>query len=132
MKQVMETFFGTFLLMFLIVSCFGCLMAAINARNADKYKTEYIMQLEDSDFATGVAKKIFEDAAEHEYRITMQVYKDLGGTMTITPELTDYTQFQTEVGDTTGTYMIRLTLTFDYSFPLMDVFTAHTLLGYAK
>lgn len=132
MKQLFETFMGMFFLFFLIVCSMACLSAAVDARNADKYKTEYIAQMENSDFAQGVVEKVFADAEEHGYKISLRFYKDLGGAMSTSPEVKNASQFRSQIGDTTGTYMVKLTLTFDYSFGLMKSFTSHTLLGYAK
>lgn len=132
MKQLFETFLGTFFLFLLIVCSMTCILAAVDARNADKYKSEYITQLEDSDFASGVVEKVFEDAAEQGYQVSLQFYKDVGGAMTVCPEVKNATEFHNQVGDTTGTYMVKLTLRFSYTFPMMDAITNHTLLGYAK
>lgn len=132
MKQIFETFLGTFFLFLLIVCSVSCVSAAVDARNADKYKTEYIAQLENSDFARGVVDKVFEDAAEQKYKLSMVFYKDLGGAMSTSPEVTSAEEFHNEVGDTTGTYMVKLKLKFAYSFPMLDALTVHTLLGYAK
>lgn len=132
MKQIFETFLGMFFLFLLIVCSMTCLSAAVDARNADKYKTEYIAQMENSDYAQGVVEKVFEDAADQDYEIKMMFYKDVNGAMSTSPEVSTIEEFHNLVGDTTGTYMVRLELTFPYLFPMLEATTHHTLLGYAR
>ena len=132
MKQLFETFLGMFFLFLLIVCSMTCISAGVDARNADKYKTEYIAQMENSNYAQHVVEKIFEDAEEQEYEIKMLFYKDVNGTMSTSPEVSSIEEFQTQVGDTTGVYMVRLELTFPYMFPMLEATTHHTLLGYAR
>lgn len=132
MKQLFETFLGMFFLFLLIVCSMTCISAGVDARNADKYKTEYIAQMENSDYAQGVIEKVFEDAAEQDYELKMVFYKDVNGTMSTTPEVSTIEEFHNLVGDTTGVYMVRLQLTFPYLFPMLEATTHHTLLGYAR
>lgn len=129
MKEIFESILGTFLLMLLMVGGMTCISASVDARHADLAKTEYVTRIEDSNFSKDVLQSVFASADEEGYDIEMTIYKDNeDGTRTVSSDITSVDG----IGDVNGTYMVRLELSFDYSFPFMNAVTRHTLLGYAK
>lgn len=129
MKELFESILGTFLLLLLMVGGMTCISASVDARHADLAKTEYVTRIEDSNFSKDVLQSVFASADEEGYDIEMTVYKDNeDGSRTVTSDI----ESSDDIGDVTGAYMVRLELSFDYSFPFMNAVTKHTLLGYAK
>lgn len=129
MKEIFESILGMFLLMLLMVGGMTCISASVDARHADLAKTEYVTRIEDSNFSKDVLQSVFTSADEEGYDIEMTIYKDNeDGTRTVSSDIVS----ADGIGDVNGTYMVRLELSFDYSFPFMNAVTRHTLLGYAK
>ncbi|MDO4595498.1 MAG: hypothetical protein Q4B30_00765 [Coriobacteriaceae bacterium] len=129
MKELFESILGTFLLLLLMVGGLTCVTASVDAMNADKAKTEYVTRIEDSNFSKVVLQQTFDSADEAGYDVKMTVYRDKeDGSREVVKNIED----KSGLGDVDGTYMVRLELTFDYSFPFMNALSKHTLLGYAK
>lgn len=129
MKSVIQTYLGTFFLFLLIGCSVMNLTAAMNARMADLHKTQYIREMEDSDFAEHTIRKVFEDAKKHKYKIVMQLYQETDGKAFVSERIQTAEDIPAPQGKT---YMVRMELTFPYSFPMLNTVIDHTLLGYAK
>lgn len=127
MKETFESLLGMFFLLLLMTVSMSCVAAGIDAYHADSVKTQYVQNIEDSHFSTDVLRQVFDSADEEGYDVDMTLYKDVDGENRVAVVCD-----KGELGDTNGTYMVRLTLDFDYSFPLMGSVTKHTLLAYAK
>ena len=127
MKETFESLLGMFFLLLLMTVSMSCVAAGIDAYHADSVKTRYVQNIEDSHFSTDVLRQVFDSADKEGYDVDMTLYKDVDGENRVA-----VVRDKGELGDTNGTYMVRLTLDFDYSFPLMGSVTKHTLLAYAK
>lgn len=132
MKTIIQTYLGTFFLFLLIGCSVTSLTAAMNARVADLHKTQYIREMEDSDFAEHTLRNVFEDAEKHGYQVVLQLYQETNG-LTGESFVSDRIHKAEELPSPKGkTYMVRMELTFPYSFPFLNTVIDHTLLGYAK
>lgn len=129
MKTIMQTYLGVFFLFLLMGCSMMSLTAAMNARMADLYKTKYVRELEDSDFADYTMRKVFEDAEDRDYKLVMQLYQETDGKVFVSERIRNTSEIPAPQGKT---YMVRLELTFPYSFPMLNTVIDHTLLGYAK
>lgn len=129
MKTIIQTYLGTFFLFLLIGCSVTSLTAAMNARMADLHKTQYIRELEDSDFAEPTIRKVFEDAKKQGYQVVLQLYQETDGNAFVSDRIRNAEDLPAPRGKT---YMIRMELTFPYSFPFLNLVIDHTLLGYAK
>lgn len=128
MKEALESLLGMFFLAMMTTCSLACIAASIDARNADANKSAYIAEIEESNFASHVIEAVFVDAEEQGYILKMKLYScNSNGSSTVT-EVTSADQ----VGTTGDVYMIRLQLTFDYSFKFLNSVVTHTLLGYAR
>lgn len=127
MKSMFETFLGVFFLVLAMVTGMSCISGAIDVRHADEAKVTYIQNIEDSNFSSRVMQQCFDSADKEGYKIDFVVYSDADGTNTVRN-----VHSKSEVGDISNAYLVRMTLDFNYSMPLMGIAAPHTLLGYAK
>lgn len=131
MKEIFEAWLGVFFLALLMVTGLSILSAGIDARNADAAKTGYIAEIENSNFAPSVIAGVLDDAKTGGYDISLDLYhspeRSASGDL-VTRDVTTPEQ----VGDTSDVYMARVQLGFDYTFPMLDAVTPHTLIGYAR
>ncbi len=134
MKEIFETWLGIFFLTILMVAGLSVVTAGIDARNADAAKTAYTAEIEESNFSAGVIGAVINEANADGYNVELDLYHSnpaggaTAGDRTVTRNVTEDQQ----IGDTSDVYMARLQLTFDYSFPMLNAVTEHTLFGYAR
>lgn len=134
MKEIFETWLGIFFLTILMVAGLSVVTAGIDARNADAAKTAYIAEIEESNFSAGVIGAVINEANADGYNVELDLYHSnpargaTAGDRTVTRNVTEDQQ----IGDTSDVYMARLQVTFDYSFPMLNTVTEHTLFGYAR
>lgn len=128
MKEVFESLIGMFFLIILCTASLSCIAASIDARNADANKSAYIAEIEESNFAGQVIESVFTSANNESYDVSMKLYhKHSDGSNTTTTATS-----ADEVGNTSDVYMVKMQLTFDYSFPFLNSVVSHTLIGYAR
>lgn len=129
MKEIFEVWLGVFFLALLMVGGVSIIGAGIDARNADATKTSYIAEIENSNFSPSVLTGVLADAADQDYEVSLDVYnRDDAGVQTVTKNVTS----ASGLPDTSETYMVRVSLKFDYSFALFDAVAKSTLVGYAR
>lgn len=129
MKEIFEVWLGIFFLALLMVGGMSIISAGIEARNADATKTNYIAELEDSNFSASVMSALLTDAQNNDYELSLDLYhQDINGVRTTTTGVRN----SGSVPDTSNVYMAKVNLSFDYSFSLLNIVTAHELIGYAR
>lgn len=146
MKEIIEAFVGLFFFMLLTTTSLSVITTSIDAKNADEIKSGYVTEMENSNFSAPVIQKIFAEAESEGYVVDMKVYHNQVGTSNLVTEVNaqkwdvaankyvyrSASELATLIGNTSDVYMVRIQVTFDYSFPLLDVVTPHTIIGYAR
>ena len=79
MSQVIKTFLGVFLILFLTVTAAGVLGAFYQMLHAQNLHAKMIDELENSDYAPVVMEACFEAAEEAGYDLQLSIYADTGG-----------------------------------------------------
>lgn len=64
MSQIMKTFLGVFLIMFMVVTSSGVLSGFMTVVEAQNLHAQIINELEDSDYDSSVAQTCFENASK--------------------------------------------------------------------
>lgn len=129
MKEIFEVWLGVFFLALLMVGGMSIISAGIDARNADATKTNYVAEIQNSNFSASVIDGVMSDAAEDGYDVTIDLYRqDASGARSTTIGLTT----GWGVPDTSDVYMAKVNLSFDYAFSLLNVVSQQELVGYAR
>lgn len=141
MKEIIEAFVGLFFFMLLTTTSLSVITASIDAKNADEIKSGYVTEMENSNFSAPVIQRIFAEAETEGYTIEMKLYHNQVGTSNLVTNVNaknadgtykSSSVLVSEIGDTSDVYMVRLQVSFDYSFPLLNQVTPHTIIGYAR
>lgn len=129
MKEIFEVWLGVFFLALVMVGGISIIGAGIDARNADATKTAYIAEIESSNFSGPVLTAVLDDARTQGYEASLDIYsRNDAGVASITKGVTS----ASSIPDTSETYMVKVTLAFDYSFSLFNAVAKSTLIGYAR
>ena len=114
MSQVIKTFTGVFMVLFLMASATGVLGAFYQIMHAQNTHSHMIDEIENSDYARGVLETCFTIANEEEYRLQISLYSD-----------TEQTQICTDADalpEQTGMInMAEVSLYYDVEIPFFDV-----------
>ena len=65
MSQIMKTFLGVFLIMFMVVTSSGVLSGFMTVVEAQNLHAQIINELEDSDYDSSVAQTCFQNASKN-------------------------------------------------------------------
>ena len=113
MSQIMKSFLGLFLIMFMVVT----VLSAQNTHAA------IISELEDSDFYPSVVNECFKKAKDENTQLSIKLYLDDNSVKTISG-----------AGEIPGGKKIekaRVELKFFYQIPFFEIKEPHILSGYA-
>ena len=75
MSQIMKTFLGVFLIMFMVVTSSGVLSGFMTVVEAQNLHAQIINELEDSDYDSSVAQTCFENASKAGDTLELKLYK---------------------------------------------------------
>ena len=74
MSQIMKTFLGVFLIMFMVVTSSGVLSGFMTVVEAQNLHAQIINELEDSDYDSSVAQTCFENASKAGDTLELKLY----------------------------------------------------------
>lgn len=125
MSQILKSFMGIFLLLFLVMTSAGILSAFLQVLYAQDLHAQIITELEDSDYATVVIKENLMEAKEKGYQMEVILYDEEENYRKITRE----EELPKDCGDIA---FARVHLTFWFQIPFLKINQKHTLRGYAR
>ena len=84
MSQIMKTFLGVFLIMFMVVTSSGVLSGFMTVVEAQNLHAQIINELEDSDYDSSVAQTCFENASNAGDTLELKLYMTDNSIRTVT------------------------------------------------
>lgn len=111
MKGAVETMVGIVFMTFMAVLGTGYIIASLNTQSAQHYHAAVIAEIESADLADSVIQSCEEKALENGYK--------------------DLTIQKVEGNMGAGAYA-KVTLTYDYTIPLLNMLLEHEIVGYAR
>ncbi len=123
MSQIMKTFLGVFLIMFMAVTSSGVLSGFLTVVEAQNLHAQIINELEDSDFHSSVARRCFESAAEKNDVLLITFYMADNSTHTVASA--------SEIPVFSDVVKARVELKFNYKVAFFGINQEHVLSGYA-
>lgn len=84
MSQIMKTFLGVFLIMFMVVTSSGVLSGFMTVVEAQNLHAQVINELEDSDYDSSVAQTCFENASKAGDTLELKLYMTDNSIRTVT------------------------------------------------
>lgn len=125
MGQIIKTYLGIFMILFLMVTSIGILSAFVTIMNAQNLHSEIIHEIEDSDYAPSVISSCFDKAVSEGYEMNLVVPAKNGGEQVCT-----YGGMVEE--DVSTREWIRVDLKFYFTISFFGIKQKHVLSGYAR
>ena len=125
MSQVIKTFMGVFLVLFLVAASTGVLGAFYQIIHAQNTHAHMIDEIENSDYAMGVLENCFLIAEEEDYRLQISLYSDTQNTRVCLNSDSLPTQID-------AVNMAEVILFYDVEIPFFDVKIEQQMFGYAR
>lgn len=110
MKGAVETMIGMIMIAFMAVLSTAYITASLNTQRAQNYHSAVIAEVEAGDFSEIVIRGCKEKAEENGY-----------AGLEVEPLVT-----------ADGGKYAKVTLTYDYTIPMLDLFLKHEIVGYAR
>lgn len=123
MSQVFKSFMGVFFILILLLLGVGVISAQIDVSNALDYKSDIVVELENSNYNSNVINGCIQQAAENGYDLQIKTYAAGGASVVYTSP---------NASDTTDVVMAEVTLTYPYTIGFLNAVTEHTVRGYAR
>lgn len=125
MSQIMKTFLGVFLVLFLAVTSSGILSAYMMVADVQDLHATMVDEVENSNFYPPVLKTCFRQAEAANCKLKVTLYKDNYTEVVCTHE--------NEIPiDTSSVSNARLELTFPFQIGFFGISQEHTLCAYAR
>ena len=110
MKGAVETMMGMIMIAFMAVLSAAYIMASLNTQSAQNYHSAVVAEVEAGDFSEPVVQSCREKALENGYK---------------------YLSIEPMTSIDNGKYA-KVTLTYDYTVPVLNLFLEHQIVGYAS
>lgn len=125
MSQIMKTFMGIFLILFLMASSASVLGAFLQVLEAQDTHAMIVDELENSDYCLPVLQESFQKAENKGYDLDVILYRENHET---------YVCSQTEMlpQNTKDTQMAKVTLVFYFEIPFLSIHQSYAISGYAR
>lgn len=125
MSQVVKTFMGIFLILFMIVTSIGILTAYLQVMNAQDLQARIVDEIENSDYAAEVVKGCFDQSTRYGYSLQLTYYFENGGTVCVKAK-------DSVPSDVESIAMARVELSFPFQVGFLNINKAHTFTSYAR
>ena len=125
MSQIMKTFMGIFMLLFLMASSVGMLGAFLQVLHAQDIHATMIDEMENSDYCKDVLEECFSIAEKSGYELELILYGESQDGILC--------KGQTELPkETTNIVLAKVTLQFPFCIPFFQIEDNHKISGYAR
>ena len=125
MSQIMKTFMGIFLLLFLMASSAGMLEAFLQVLKAQDMHAMIVDELENSDYCLPVLQESFEKAQNYGYDLNIILYRENHETYVCTKK-------EELPQDTADAEMAKVNLTFPFEISFFGISQKYSINGYAR
>lgn len=125
MSQLLKSFMGIFLILFMIVTSLGILAAYFQVMNAQDLQARIVNEVENGDYAAPVVKNCFDYAAKNGYKLAVTYYYEDGGVV-------QATQKEAALSDVEMVEMARIDLSFPFRVAFFKIDKEHTFSSYAR
>lgn len=125
MSQIMKSYLGIFLIVFMVVCSVGILSAFVTVMDAQDLHARIISEIEDSDYSGNVIRENFEKAGEAGYQLSVTLFYENG----------DKAECHSgeEVPSGGGKVrQARIDLAFPFQVAFFGINHMHSLSGYAR
>ena len=122
MSQIMKTFLGVFLIMFMVVTSSGVLSGFMTVVEAQNLHAQIINELEDSDYDSSVAQTCFENASKAGDILELKLYMTDNSIRTVTDA--------SQIASSDEIEKARVELKFTYAVAFFGIEQEHVLSGY--
>lgn len=123
MSQIMKTFLGVFLIMFMVVTSSGVLSGFMTVVEAQNLHAQIINELEDSDYDSSVVQTCFENASKVGDTLELKLYMTDNSIRTVTDA--------SQIASSDEIEKARVELKFTYEVAFFGIEQEHVLRGYA-
>ena len=123
MSEIMKTFLGVFLIMFMVVTSSGVLSGFMTVVEAQNLHAQIINELEDSDYDSSVAQTCFQNASKAGDTLELKLYMTDNSIMTVTDA--------SQITSSDEIEKARVELKFTYAVAFFGIEQEHVLSGYA-
>lgn len=124
MSQIMKSFMGIFLIMFLAMVSMGILSAFMEVIDARDLHSRMIDELENSDYSANVMREQFDLAESAGYQLDITLYQG-----DVETKCTKREQVPDQASDAE---LAKVCLTFPFQVDFLGIDNTHTLCGYAR
>lgn len=125
MGQIIKTYLGMFMILFLTVTAIGILSAFVTVMNAQDEHARIIQEIEDSNYAPSVVQANFLLAEKDGYELTLTAPDDTGSQVR-------YTRGEEITEDLYQKDWVRVDLRFTFRISFFGIRQSHVLSGYAR
>lgn len=125
MSQIMKTFMGIFLLLFLMASSAGMLGAFLQVLKAQDMHAMIVDELENSDYCLSVLEESFVNAQNYGYDLSIILYRENHETYVCTKK-------EELPQDTEDAEMAKITLMFPFEISFFGISQNYGISGYAR
>lgn len=125
MSQIIKTFLGVFLMLFLSAATVSILTAYLRVLGTQDLQAQIVDEIENSDYAPAVVRECFASASKAGCELAVTYYYEGGGTVCCT----EAASAAEDVGSVT---MVRVELSFPLEIGLFGFNKTHSFTDYAK
>lgn len=125
MSQIMKTFMGIFLLLFLMASSAGMLGAFLQVLNAQDIHAQIVDEMENGNYCLPILQESFQNAETYGYELEVLLYSENHETYLCTAK-SELPQ------DTKDMEMAKVTLTFPFEISFFGISQKYHISGYAR
>lgn len=123
MSQIVKAFSGIFFLLLLLFLGIGIVSAQMDVEKAKDYKSDIVMEIENSNYSVSVLNACIEQAKANGYDIAITVYQENGVANTYA---------EANVTNTKGAYLAEILLTYHYGIGILNTSTEHSIRGFSR
>lgn len=123
MSQIVKAFSGIFFLLLLLFLGIGIVSAQMDVEKAKDYKSDIVMEIENSNYSVSVLNACIEQAKANGYDIAITVYQENGVANTYA---------EANVMNTEGAYLAEILLTYHYGIGILNTSTEHSIRGFSR
>lgn len=125
MSQIMKTFMGIFLLLFLMASSAGVLGAFLQVLYAQDMHAQIVDELENGNYCLPILQESFQNAQNHAYELEVILYSE-NHEIYVCNKKSELPQ------STKDMEMAKVTLVFPFQIPFFGISQKYSISGYAR
>lgn len=125
MSQIMKSFLGIFIMLFMALTSIGILSAFLQVMDAQDMHARIINELENSNFSASVIRENFEMAEEAGYQLSVTLYYE-------NEKQTEYPEKEAVQESSSAASMAKVNLEYPFQIAFFEMNSCHVLSGFAR